>query len=616
MTSSLLRSPGWIDAVPIVGTAGHVDHGKSTLVLALTGRDPDRWAEEKRRGLTIDLGFAWTELSPGVAVGFVDVPGHERFIKNMLAGIEGIDVALLVVAADEGWMPQSEEHLAVIDLLDIAQGVVALTRTDLVDAETAELAALEIEEELAGTSLESAPIIPTAAPMGTGLDAVKEALAQSLRSLGDPYGDQRMRLWVDRSFPISGAGTVATGTLLGGSISVGDEVAVYPGTATGRVRALQSHERSHDRLEPRRRAAVNLVGIDRSDVPRGTMLGAPDQWRSTNRALVRLRMVRGAAEAIGDRGAYHAHIGSAAVATRLRVVDSTFDPYGTALLTLETRLPLSAGDRIILRDVGRRSVIAGGTVLDPAPPRTRREAGQAAGLLSDPGLDAEQRASRLLEVRGRARIDDLFAWTGAIPADRPAVDGEMFTRKATDGLVAGAESLVTEYHQANPLRPGRPKGDLAGSLGISIEQLDRLVVADSAALVDRGAFVRHKNHSADLTEEQERSWRAARELLRRDGHAVPRAAQLGLDDELLHALLRDESLIKVADDLVYLPDQVKAIEAIVAGLPDEFTVADFRDAAGVTRRHAVPLLEWFDRRGLTQRTGDRRTVRRPSPGGQ
>ncbi len=275
--------------MPVVGTAGHVDHGKSTLVRALTGRDPDRWDEEKRRGLTIDLGFAWTTLADGTEISFVDVPGHERFIKNMLAGSEAIDVALFVVAADEGWMPQSEEHLAVLDLLGVSTGVVAITKADRVDDELMEFVTLEVEEKLAGTSLAGSPSIAVSPVSDQGMEELRTALATAVAAAGPHLIDiGRPRLWVDRSFTITGAGTVVTGTLLDGPLTTGDQLEIWPGSLEARVRGLQSHEREHHRVEPHNRVAVNLVGFERAEVTRGAMLGRPDDWQQTNTVLVRI----------------------------------------------------------------------------------------------------------------------------------------------------------------------------------------------------------------------------------------------------------------------------------------------------------------------------------------
>ena len=306
--------------MPIVGTAGHVDHGKSTLVRALTGHDPDRWAEEKERGLTIDLGFAWTRLDDETEIGFVDVPGHERFIKNMLAGVGALDVALFVVAADEGWKPQSEEHLAVLDLLDIRSGVVAVTRMDLVDGDLLELAILDVDDHIAGTALADWPIVPVSSITGAGLDELRTALAGALNAVGPPIDVGRPRLWIDRSFVISGAGVVVTGTLSGGSLRRDDEIVLWPGPRTARIRGIQSHEHDVDRVAPGTRTAINLVGVQAADVPRGTMLTAPGLFESTSRLLVDLRVVRSADNPVTDRGAYHLHAGTGAWPVEIRVV--------------------------------------------------------------------------------------------------------------------------------------------------------------------------------------------------------------------------------------------------------------------------------------------------------
>ena len=281
--------------MPIVGTAGHVDHGKSTLIQALTGRDPDRWAEEKERGLTIDLGFAWTELAPGTTVGFVDVPGHQRFMKNMLAGVGALDVALFVVAADEGWMPQTEEHLSVLDLLDVTHGVIALTRTDLVDADTVELAELEVDDRIRDTSLEGWPVVPVSPVTGSGMEVLRAALVGALDAAGTPADAGRPRLWVDRAFIVSGAGVVVTGTLTGGAMHRGDRLALFPGSLPTRVRGLQSHEIDIEQAAPGTRTAVNLSGLERRQITRGCLAGVsrsdahhpPLPRGRQNRALVR-----------------------------------------------------------------------------------------------------------------------------------------------------------------------------------------------------------------------------------------------------------------------------------------------------------------------------------------
>ncbi len=595
--------------MPVIGTAGHVDHGKSTLVLALTGRDPDRWEEEKRRGLTIDLGFAWAELPGGVEVGFVDVPGHERFMKNMLAGVDGIDAALFVVAADEGWMPQSEEHLAVLDLLGVAHGVVALTRRDLVDDDLAELAALEVQDRLAGTSLAGVPVVPTAAPAGGGVAEVAAALAEALGRAPAPADAGRPRMWVDRSFVVGGAGTVVTGTLTGGVLRVGDQVEVWPGARLARVRSIQSHERARDELGPGNRAALNLVGLDRRAVVRGAMVGLSGQWRETRRLLVELRTVRTLDGQLTSRGAYHVHLGAGAWPGRMRILED-----GAALVSLDEPLPVAAGDRFIVRDVGRRAVVAGGVVLDPAPGR-RAAALRAglAGLRSAVAGSPDERADALLAVRGRAPLADLRADSGGgAPAGAVVVDGEAFAAHHVARLAEAAAGETAAFHDANPLRPGIPMASLASRLGVSQAQAAAIVV-ESSAVEETAGTVRHRDFAGGWGPDQQRAWEAARAELESAATAAPRASQLGLDPELLHALLREKRLVRIADDLVYLPEQLTAIVAQVGAMADGFTVAEFRDALGVSRRQAVPLLEWLDRTGVTARDGDVRRVRRRPP---
>ncbi|MDR9450573.1 MAG: selenocysteine-specific translation elongation factor, partial [Acidimicrobiia bacterium] len=401
--------------MPVVGTAGHVDHGKSTLVRALTGRDPDRWEEEKRRGLTIDLGFAWTTMTDGTEISFVDVPGHERFIKNMLAGSEAIDVALFVVAADEGWMPQSEEHLAVLDLLGVRTGVVAITKADRVDDELIEFVTLEVEEKLAGTSLAGSPAIAVSPVSGLGLDDLRRALEEAVRKVAPLLADVgRPRLWVDRSFTIAGAGTVVTGTLLDGHLATGDQLEIWPGRLRGRVRGLQSHERELPRVAPHNRVAVNLVGLERAEVTRGAMLGRPEDWISTESVLAQIDTARYLDEPLTNRGAFHLHLGSGAWPVRLRLVDgSELEVSGTAILQLSQPLPLKVGDRFILREVGRRSVVAGGRVLDPHPSgRISDIRPTTETLQATVAAPADDQASALLQVRGRDLLVRLSADSG------------------------------------------------------------------------------------------------------------------------------------------------------------------------------------------------------------
>lgn len=591
--------------MPIVGTAGHVDHGKSTLVHALTGRDPDRLAEEKRRGLTIDLGFAWTTLPSGTEVGFVDVPGHEKFIKNMLAGIEAVNVGLLVVAADEGWMPQSEEHLAVLDLLELPAVVIALTRVDRCDAETREMAAAEVEEQVAGTVAEGAPIIEVDSVGGTGVADVAAALDDAIAAT-TVRNRERPRLWVDRAFVIAGAGTVVTGTMLDGTFATGDEVAVFPGATSARIRGMQSHERDVDAAVPGNRTALNLSGLESGGVPRGAMIGRHAEWVPSGRFVVALRTVRSLVEPLRDRGAFHLHLGSGAWPARLRLLgEKELSGQGFALITTGEPLPITMGDRFILREVGRRAVVGGGRVIEPSPP-SRVARLDLAMLAATLGEEPDAQADALLRSRTRAVTATLAAHAnGGTPRQGLVVAGEAFSKAEASRLTGLAMSEVKSFHDTNPLRRGMPKATLASRLGVGLAPLDRLI---EGVLTDLGSEVADVGFSASLDPRQAEDWKRVREALSAD-LAVPRLPDLGLDTELTHALERDGSLVRVSADLVFLTEQIEEIIEGLQSLPDGFTVAQFRDHFGLTRKYAVPLLEWMDANGHTIRRGDGRVVR-------
>ncbi|MGC2241460.1 MAG: selenocysteine-specific translation elongation factor [Acidimicrobiia bacterium] len=584
--------------MPLIGTAGHVDHGKSTLVQALTGRDPDRWEEEKRRGLTIDLGFAWTTLPNGIEVSFVDVPGHERYLKNMLAGIEAIDVALFVVAADEGWMPQSEEHLAVLDLLGIHRAVVALTKIDAVDDETTELAALEIQDRLEATSLHDAPIIPVSGLTGLGLERLLETL-EDLVAQVEPTGD-RPRLWVDRAFSVAGAGTVVTGTLIEGPLQTGQEVTVFPGGARTRIRGIQSHEQDLEVAGPGRRIALSLSGVDKTIVPRGSMLGLADQWVLTRRFTARLVPAR-YVDVFPERGSFHVHVGSGAHPAEIRVLDGEL-----GLVSIPEGLPLRSGDRFIVRETGRKMVVAGGVVIDPSPPRSRK------AILSSPELNPldtkDSIATALLAGRGLERADRLEAQSGGgHPREAIQVGPLLLTARTFDEYSQDALALVRAHHDEHPLRPGIPIATIATSLKIPPELADR-IVEDSVSLVRRGPDVAWVEHREEMTKEMRNLWDEARRRLA-DSLSVPTVSELGLDQELVHLLGRTGELVRVSADLAYLPEQMAEIRESLTRIGSPFTVAQFRDATGLSRKYAIPILEWADDQGITMRQGDSRIVR-------
>jgi selenocysteine-specific elongation factor len=585
--------------MPLIGTAGHVDHGKSTLIQALTGRDPDRWALEKERGLTIDLGFAWMTLPGGATVSFVDVPGHEKYLKNMLAGIEAIDLALFVVAADEGWMPQSEEHLAVLDLLDVEHGVVALTKIDAVDDDLGRLAATEVADRLSGTTLSDAPIVAVSARDRIGLDRLTAELEKHLpASVPDK---SRPRLWVDRVFAAHGAGTIVTGTLLDGGLTVGEEVEILPQGISARVRGIQSHEQRTESVGPGRRIALNLSGVDHHQISRGDMVGRPGQWLMTDRVTVGITSAR-YVESLPAKGDYQIHIGSAA--HRVRIIGLS---EGVALLKLARPLPLVAGDRFILRDTGRKLVTAGGRVLDPSPP-PRVSRALTLSRTIDPSATPDEIADSLLAARGAAPALELEIHSGGGTARRSRqMAGMVVTADRLAELTNDATAIVRRAYEEHPLRNGLPLATLAETLGLDVEAA-ATVVTESGELTRIGPDVGLTGREARLSSDQESSWVEAERRLA-SSLAVPGESDLGLDPDVIGLKLRNGELVRIAPGLVYLAGQIDQLKGAISEMGEGFTVSQFRDATGLSRKYAVPILEWSDKEGLTVRRGDTRSVR-------
>ncbi len=591
--------------MPLVGTAGHVDHGKSTLVRRLTGRDPDRWAEEKRRGLTIDLGFAWSTLPSGTVVSFVDVPGHERFMKNMLAGVDGFETALLVVAADEGWSPQTTEHVAALHALGVERAVVAVTKIDAADPDLVDLVALETEERLAATSLAGAPIVAVSAISGVGIDELEAALDSALSTVPDRSG-LPVRLAIDRAFTVPGAGTVVTGSLGSGVVATGDELELMPAGRVVTVRGLHRHDEPVEQAAAGSRVAVNLAGIDRDDLARGMVLAEPGTTTATDRILLELRAVPDQPSP-DERGAFHLHLGTGVWPVVLRPVD-----HRAALAVAEEPMPTAAGDRVVLREVGRRTVVGGGRVADPDPPQRRRDALALLDRLVPVAATPDGRASSLLAVHRSAAVADLRRWSGGGGVTGATVVGAIaFASGVLEELAARAGPLVDRAHADHPLRPGLRRAELASALGVTPEVLDQVVAG--GGLQERGAWVARPGHRPRLDDVQLDAWSAVRRELAEAGTSPPRADELGLDEEVLHFLYRAEELVPVGA-FAFLPDTIDQVVATVDALGDGWTVSAFREALGTSRRHAVPLAEWLDARAITRRDGDRRSRRRPGTG--
>jgi selenocysteine-specific elongation factor len=606
----------------VVATAGHVDHGKSSLIERLTGIDPDRWAEEKRRGLTIDLGYAWCELPSGREVGFVDVPGHERFIRNMLAGVGPVPLVLFVVAADEGWKPGSEEHLEILDVLGVAGGVIALTKRDLVDDDVLAIAEQEVRERVEGTTLVDAPIVPVSAVTGDGVAELRAALdamvgGAPLPAPGSP------RLFVDRVFTIRGAGTVVTGTLTGDRIHPGDEMALEPGDRRVRIRSLQTHERPEEVAVPVSRVAANLVGSERDAIRRGDVLVRPGGWLPTATFDVELRAVRGLPTTHSSRGAFKVHAGAAEVDARVRFLSGTrLEPGGRVFARLRTARPLvlGVGDRFVLREAGRRRTVGGGVVLDLAPGR----ASTARDRLAARAAAAPDDLPRLLvRERGAVPAADVPRLVGAAPDPSSIVRGwavDPVVRRAVGEQVT---SYLDAFHEEEPL-----------ASGASIDQVRRVCrsalraagAPTEPALVDAvlddlattGAIerdtttLRRIGHRVSLSE-VDHDVRRLLEAVGGDASvsppSIPELSALGIDRDLVDAAASAGLVVRVSKELVFSPELVARAGSIVRAAPGGITVSEFREALGTTRKYALPLLEHFDRTGVTVRRGDLRFPR-------
>ena len=573
----------------VVATAGHVDHGKSTLVRGLTGTEPDRWAEERRRGMTIDLGYAWTELPSGEQVAFVDVPGHARFVGNMLAGLGPAPAVLFVVAADEGWRRQSGEHLAAVDALGLSAGLLAVTRSDLADPAPA---IEEAREHLSRSSLGDVEAVAVSGQTGAGLDVLRAALDRLVARLPVPDTVGPVRLWVDRAFTVRGAGTVVTGTLGAGALAVGDELELRGRRV--RVRGLQSLEQPRERMGAVARVAVALRGVERADVGRGDALLAPGRWRAASTLDVRLRP----AGTLPERLVLH--VGTAAVPVRLRPLRDD-----VARLQLSTALPLRAGDRALLRDPAAQEVAAGVTVLDADPPDLRRRgsarerAAVLAGTTGPPDGIAE------VERRGAVRRADLEALGVPVPDGGRSAGGWLVSEQRWQAWRAELRRVVEQHDAVAPLDRGLPHDAARRAAGIP-DLAVLAAVAGDAELVDEAGRLRSTQELGLGSAEP--GVRALEERLTAGPFAAPERPDLdalGLDVRAVAAAAAAGRLLRLrasdGGDVVLLPDAPARAMRELARLPQPFSLSAARQALGTTRRVAVPLLEHLDARGWTRR---------------
>ncbi len=605
--------------MPVIGTAGHVDHGKSTLVNALTGIDPDRLDEEKRRGLTIDLGFAWFTTPAGREVGIVDVPGHERFIKNMLAGAGAINLNLFVVAANEGWKPQSQEHLDILHTLGISAAIVVITKTDTVDEDTLAAVRKSVASKIEGTSLDGSPILGVSATTGEGLEELVAAIDLLLATTPEPADLGRARLWIDRVFTIKGSGTVVTGTLSGGFLEVDQPVEVLPGDTRARVRTIQSHRTQWTRLGPGNRTALNLVGADAKALGRGHSLGPLGAWRTTDKLLASLSFLSHLDHTPKERGAYKFHVGSVEIDATLRFLQAPGQngEAGLAAIRLAKPTVLDFSDRFIIRDSGRQQTVGGGVVLEAHPGKFRGDAAVTAARARMLAGSRHDYVLVLLEESGFLPLDEIFVRTGVTP--EAAQDLQILTLPnfavsppAFDRIAAQAISHVRAYQASHSLDPGLPLTTLRAALRLDhrfvdelVDELDRrkLVAAD-------GTVVRTPDFKPMiLAPERDQILQELNEA----GASPPTVASLSQEygADMVRALVRSGDLVQVSPDFVYPAGWVEQVkESLRARVAETgpFTVAEFRDLVGTTRKFAVPFLEFLDRTGFTTRQGDVRKL--------
>ena len=619
----------------VIGTAGHVDHGKSTLVKALTGIDPDRFPEEKAREMTIDLGFAWMALPSGREVSIVDVPGHERFIKNMLAGVGAIDLALLIVAADESVMPQTREHLAILDILQITRGLVVVTKTDLVDEELVDLVKAEVEDTLQGTSFEGCPMVGVSAYTGDGLEELKATMDSILDETDARQDLGRPRLPIDRCFTISGFGTVVTGTLIDGTLTVGQEIELAGSGQRARVRGLQSHKTKVDATDPGVRLAVNLSGLSKGEVERGEILTIPGWLKPTYRLDARLRMVKNAPNPLKHNQGVTFHLFTSEASARVRLLDSdrlTAGQEGWVQLLLADPLPAVKGDFFVIRS--SEDTLGGGQIVDPNPRRRYRRfdddvidrlmtLDQGTGgdiiisvaeqwgpcdmttLSQRTNLSPEEVTERVSQLTGEGHLVSL----GEFGGDADAV---VYSAQGWGILKSKVASALQLYHTQYPLRHGVPAQEIRSRLNLSQPVYQRALarLVEEQIVVDERQSLRLPDHEITLTPKMEEEASAYLNSLQKDPYSPP--SDQRVSPELLGVLIDQGKVVRVTDGVIFDASAYREMtERIVQHLKDQgnITVAEARTMFNTSRKYILPLLEHMDQQQITRRTGDERVLR-------
>jgi selenocysteine-specific elongation factor len=632
-----------------VGTAGHIDHGKSALVLALTGIDPDRLEEEKRRGITIDLGFAHLDLGEGVRVGFVDVPGHERFVRNMLAGVGGIDLVVLVVAADESIKPQTREHFDICKLLGIRQGLVAITKTDLVDGDIIELVRLEIQELVRGSFLEGAMLLPVSAKTGEGLQALKDELRRLALVVTPKPEDLPFRLPIDRAFVMKGFGTVVTGTLVAGRIEKDSEVEIYPLGRRVRVRGIEVHNAAAQTALAGQRTAVNLPGLEAKEITRGMVLAPPGLFQATARLDCRLNLLPHT-RPLKNCARVHFHRHTSEMLAEVVLLDNKeLHPGSSAFAQLRLSDPgvFMPGDRFIIRQFSPVTTIGGGSVLDNQPARHRVRDSNVVPLLDtlEKG-DSQARLEWLVRQAGEAALSELVSRTGWLPAEVLRLGKALASANRVLLLGQPPELFVHEehfrelgkrvieqlekFHAENPLVAGLPKEDLRSRTGargsphpgapsnLLFNALLQVLAAQGRIDV-QGEAVRLAGRRIQLTPEEQAAKDQISVAFEKRGLAVPSPlevlAKLRIDrlraEKLLQILLRENVLCKVTEDLIFHRSALRQLKDLLArrkAQSNRINVALFKEITGLSRKYAIPLLEYLDRERVTRREGDERVI--------
>lgn len=614
----------------VVGTAGHVDHGKSTLIRAMSGIDPDRLKEEKSRGMTIELGFAWVTLPSGREISIVDVPGHERFVRNMLMGVGGVDLALLIVAADEGVMPQTREHLAILDLLDIRHGIVALTKADLVDEEWMELVSVDIEETLKGTSLEDSQITPVSAETGEGVPELLASIDEHLNDVPAHADLNRPRLPVDRAFTMSGFGAVVTGTLSGGRLQVGQETVLLPSGREARIRGLQSHRTTLDEAAPGARVAVNLSGIEHSEISRGDLLTTSGWLNSSTAFDASLRVIPAAPRPVKHNHHLVLFTGSREVPVTVRILQGNEiapGDSGWAQIKTSEPVPVLKGDRFVLRDT--QDTLGGGVVLEPHAPRHRRNDSELIERLMtlSSGSDEDMTLQALCDVEpatlpilARAMNQpekETMALAGELVENGDAIDigaggaSLFYSSQGWADLRSEVEKTLSEFHSQFPLRLGMPREALRSKLKLKASPFGRVIdsLSESGLVTAADSWVKSPRHDPKLDDRQEAEVNAYLAALGSNPYSPPTDSPI--DPELLAKLESEEQVVR-AGEVVFLGSVFDEMTGRVidhARGGGAVSIVEVRQLFDSSRKYVLSFLEELDRRGITMRRGDDRIVK-------